>query len=72
MKLIICADGVKRELHGSFSICGSKQDLETLNYFLGKELRERNFSYGWVDIHSQVVKEGQANTSPYDWYQEAR
>ena len=67
MKLIINSNGIKREIHGSFSICGSRQDLETLVYFLQRGLRE-GFSYGWVDVHTQSINYV-PNESPYDWWQ---
>ncbi len=70
MKLIIKCDGVKREINGSFSICGGRQDLETLSYYIQAGSRE-GFGYGWIDIHPEIIKDI-PNEAPYNWHEEAK
>ncbi len=70
MRILINREGVKREINGAFSICGTKEDIEILNYFISEWLLE-NHAYGWCDIHSSIIKV-KANESPYDWWQEGK
>jgi hypothetical protein len=52
VKLIISSvEGVKRQIDGPFSICGSLSDLTTLRNELNRAIEiDRPFSYGWVEI----------------------
>lgn len=63
MRIIIIHSKTKREIHGSFDICGSKDDLRVL----AKEIlkKTKNFTYGWISI---VDKPSIcANTPPKGW-----
>lgn len=51
MKIIISAGNRKREISGSFSVCGALADLTLLRDELSRALqRDQPFSYGWVDV----------------------
>ena len=51
MKIIISAGNKKREIIGSFSVCGSLADLTLLRDELSSVIdRDRPFTFGWVDV----------------------
>lgn len=55
MRLIINQGEIKREIHGSFMLCGSKADLLSIAEQI-KNTAEEHFSYGWVNIYSDIPK----------------
>ena len=60
MRVVIAHNGVKRVIEGTFSICMSAQDRQSLLNLLGKETH----AGGWTDIFDvprDVVGE------PIDW-----
>jgi len=67
MKIVISHDGKKREIEGSFSVCGSISDLRLLRDELNRAIEtDSPFSFGWVDIipdRPKVIP----NTSPEPW-----
>lgn len=64
MKIIIEHSKTKRELNGSFNICGSGTDLKKLANQILSEVNEK-FIYGWVRICEE--QESIANTPPEEW-----
>jgi hypothetical protein len=65
MKIIIEHSDTKREIDGSFNICGSYNDLKSIVDQIKMEL-ETTFSYGWVTIISDKQKSIK-NTPPKNW-----
>lgn len=52
MKLIIDAEGVKRELNAPFNLCAGAADLRALRDQLNLILADdRAFYYGWVSVY---------------------
>lgn len=64
-KIVICFDGVRRELSMPFSICASREGLEHLLRAIKKAL-DSGLTYGWVDV-TELPKSGPSNTAPLDW-----
>jgi hypothetical protein len=65
MKIIIEHSDTKREIDGSFNICGSYNDLKSIVDQINVEL-ETTFSYGWVTIILDKQKSIK-NTPPKNW-----
>lgn len=67
MKIIIEFDGVKREINGDFSICGSGRDLKLLMQMLRDKIGDDggSFGYGWVQIREPLTTA--TNTAPIGW-----
>lgn len=53
MKLTISYSETKRNIEGSFSICGTASDLRSLRDQINATLNQ-GFTYGWVNIYSDV------------------
>lgn len=65
MKLVLSAEGVKREIIGPFSMCASAHDLDVLRQQLDRALTD-DFTYGWITIWPSPA-EAPANTPPLPW-----
>lgn len=53
MKLVILHGSTKRQLEGSFRICASRADLETLAIQINNHICRNDgsgFSFGWITI----------------------
>lgn len=69
MRIVIAAgkSGLKREIEGPFSICGSREDIEQLRNEIDRALgQEPRFSYGWVEV-IPARPAVQPNTHPLPW-----
>lgn len=69
MKIIINQQAIKREIVGSFEICGSEKDLLRLASQISHEINslKGGFKYGWVTIYSEREIESLTNTKPLAW-----
>ena len=66
MKLLIEHGEVKREIVGSFNICGSWQDLELLATQIRHKIESNpDWCYGWIEIHGEIQKS--LNGPPIHW-----
>lgn len=71
MKIILEAEGVKRELSGPFNIALSRVDLSALRTQLNRidsEWEAAGCSYGWASVYPQATGPG-PNTPPMPWAQ---
>lgn len=64
MTIIINAQGVKREIEGPYSVCGSTVDLVRLRDALTAAL-DCGLTYGWVEVAERPVIT--ANQHPEPW-----
>ncbi len=69
MKLILAAEGVKREINGPFEICASYADVQRLHSILTELLRtddgRRGFHYGWFRVDDPI--DSPSNSPPRPW-----
>lgn len=65
MRLIIEAEGVKRELNGPFRLCAGANDLRALRDQLDRIISEP-FTYGWNTIWPAPQDAG-PDTPPQTW-----
>lgn len=67
MKIIIEHSVTKREIKGSFNICGSAEDLHSLMRQLKSRLEsDVQFNYGWINIY-ESAQVSIADTPPIPW-----
>lgn len=69
MKLVLEAEGVKRELAGPFNIAMSRADLDTLRTQLDRVAAEWDAGgcrYGWAAIYPKAQGPG-PNSTPRRW-----
>jgi hypothetical protein len=64
VRIIISAHGVKREIVGPYSVCGSTADLKSLRDALNGFF-ESGAVYGWVDVVEKPVRV--ADQAPEPW-----
>ena len=64
MKIIISAQGVKREITGPYSVCGSTEDFARLRDALSSFL-DRGSCFGWVEVTERPPTV--ANQPPEPW-----
>ena len=64
MKLVIEAEGVKREIIGPYALCASREDLKLLDAALTRWLSGTS-TFGWCDIVE--LPRSTANTPPMPW-----
>lgn len=73
MKIIVEHDGVKREIAGSFNVCGSASDLRSMaRQILGgleawKEVHGHDGTFGWVPVLDNRPVVSVANQKPLPW-----
>ena len=65
MKLVIEYSRTKRQIDGSFILCGSRKDLSALTAQINNRLRDESWEYGWITVYPEPII--QANTSPKKW-----
>jgi hypothetical protein len=70
MKLSIEHSKTKRQIDGTFAICGSRADLESLRDQLTGFLNANEWTFGWVTIYSDRLKVT-PSTPPIPWDAEA-
>lgn len=66
MRLLIGFSKTKREINGSFSICGSKDDLVAMAQQILWRAERDDFHYGWIDVYADRTP-ALANTPPIPW-----
>ncbi len=66
MKVIIEHSKTKREINGSFNICGSREQLRSVARQILDCLDAHPFSYGWIQIHSDYQR-SVPDTPPLHW-----
>lgn len=57
MKIVISHGHTKREIKGSFSLCGTGEDLASIAHQILRRVEDDGvvrFNYGWVDIHADA------------------
>ena len=65
MKIIIEHGDTKREINGSFAICGSRNDLQNFVNQLQHHLSDDSWCYGWTEIYAPLNRKG--STPPVAW-----
>ena len=71
MKLVLEAEGVKRELVGPFNIAISRADLDALRTQLERidaEWKRTGCCYGWATVYPKATGPG-PNIVPLSWSQ---
>lgn len=63
-KIVVSAQGVKREITGPYAVCGSISDLARLRDALTVAL-DCGMSYGWVEVTERPLVV--ANQPPEPW-----
>lgn len=66
MKLLIEFSETKREVDGSFTICGTKADLISAAQQILDGANREDFSYGWVAVYADMPKK-EPNNPPQPW-----
>lgn len=64
MEVVISHNRTKRAINGSFNICLSKEDAETIVKILNEKL-STEFYYGWIKIEDHQPE--LTNTPPVEW-----
>lgn len=65
MKIVIDAQGVKREIEGPYSICASAPDLRRLRDAIAGFLVREDQVYGWVEIVEKPVHAPDSKPKPW-------
>ena len=65
MRILIDFSETKREIDGSFRICGSHDDLRHIAHQMLAATSD-DFGYGWVTIYADVPQP-KADTPPQPW-----
>lgn len=65
MKIVIEHSQTKRLIDGTFGICASREDLESLARQIKARLADEQWVYGWMSVHPEPKPI--ANTYPKAW-----